>query len=148
MRSCWKVYTIVVKRSREDDFRYHGRFDAANRKTKSSDLESPSICTSNSVFILRLPSCSPLQKEWFQSREGQYQLSHVEWLLWTTHYNYAWNMHPIELEETKFYLPPEAEPRWLMRASNSSRNIVDGAWKRANSNRTWNWKGVLYWTKF
>ena len=40
---------------------YHGRFEAAKTNTRSSERAKPSICTSNSVFIRRLPSCSPLQ---------------------------------------------------------------------------------------
>jgi hypothetical protein len=37
---------------------YHGKLEAAKRKTKSSVLDRPSICTNSSVFILLLPSCS------------------------------------------------------------------------------------------
>lgn len=39
---------------------YQGKLEAANTKTRSSDLARPSIWTSSSVFILLLPSCSPL----------------------------------------------------------------------------------------
>ena len=39
---------------------YHGRLEAAKRKTRSSVFAKPSICTNNSVFIRRLPSCSLL----------------------------------------------------------------------------------------
>ena len=41
---------------------YHGKLEAASRNTKSSDRARPSICTSSSVFIRLLPSCSLLQK--------------------------------------------------------------------------------------
>lgn len=41
---------------------YHGKLEAAKRKTKSSVLDRPSICTKSSVFILLLPSCSLLMK--------------------------------------------------------------------------------------
>lgn len=40
---------------------YHGRLEAAKTNTRSSERASPSICTRSSVFILRLPSCSPLE---------------------------------------------------------------------------------------
>jgi len=33
--------------------------------------------------------------------------------------------------------PPACPPLWLITDSISSRNIVDGAWKRANSNNVW-----------
>jgi hypothetical protein len=39
---------------------YHGRLEAASTKTRSDDFARPSICTNSSVFILLLPSCSPL----------------------------------------------------------------------------------------
>lgn len=42
---------------------YHGRLEAAKTNTRSSERASPSICTRSSVFILRLPSCSPLEKD-------------------------------------------------------------------------------------
>eukprot|EP00116_Pleurobrachia_bachei_P008493 sb/3468755/ len=69
-----------------------GRLLAANRNTKSSDLASPSIWTSSSVFIRRDPSCS--------------------------------------------FDPALLPPLWDMRDSNSSTNIVEGAWYLANSNST------------
>ena len=37
---------------------HHGRLEAASRKTRSLDFESPSIWTRSSVFMRRLPSCS------------------------------------------------------------------------------------------
>lgn len=42
---------------------YHGRLDAAKTNTRSSERANPSICTRSSVFIRRLPSCSPLQRQ-------------------------------------------------------------------------------------
>ena len=42
---------------------YHGKLEAARTKTRSLDFASPSICTSSSVFMRRLPSCSPLYDE-------------------------------------------------------------------------------------
>lgn len=35
------------------------------------------------------------------------------------------------------YVPPPADPLWLIRDSSSSRKMVDGAWNLANSNSTW-----------
>lgn len=42
---------------------YQGRLEAAKTNTRSSERASPSICTSSSVFIRRLPSCSPLERD-------------------------------------------------------------------------------------
>ena len=42
---------------------YHGKLEAASTKTRSLDLANPSIWTNSSVFILLLPSCSPLPKK-------------------------------------------------------------------------------------
>lgn len=53
----WKCVRHVLLMS------YHGRFEAAKTNTRSSERAKPSICTSNSVFIRRLPSCSPLQRQ-------------------------------------------------------------------------------------
>lgn len=101
---------------------YQGKFDAAKRKTRSSVFANPSIWTRSSVFIRRLPSCSLYknsERRMNVSRDG------VRWLV-------------DDEEKSSTHVPPPEEPLWLMRDSNSSRNIVDGAWNLASSNSTCN----------
>lgn len=60
---------------------YHGRLEAAKTNTRSSERASPSICTRSSVFILRLPSCSPLEKD-EEVRCSQEAESLLPWPQW------------------------------------------------------------------
>jgi hypothetical protein len=48
------ILCVFIKRNKI----YQGMFEAAKRNTRSSLFAKPSICTSSSVFILLLPSCS------------------------------------------------------------------------------------------
>ena len=74
---------------------HQGMLEAARRKTRSSDLDSPSICTSSSVFILRLPSCSlstAHEPESYSSyaHERTHICMHVHWLfIWEYINKYA-----------------------------------------------------------
>ena len=110
---------------------YQGKLEAARRKTRSSDLANPSSWTSSSVFIRRLPSCSLKQrreKEVINEAISSRRTGLVKWIKGpSAEFSFSLSRDTYE---------PPPPPRWLIIASSSSRKIVDGAWNRANSNRT------------
>ena len=59
--ACIYIYTLYMYMY--VDVTYQGMLEAARTKTRSGDFASPSICTSNSVFMRLLPSCSPLHSQ-------------------------------------------------------------------------------------
>lgn len=114
---------------------YHGRLEAARTNTRSSDVASPSIWISSSVFILRLPSCSLLDTDirfllsWFPFPD------HVK----VIHSGTFWVLNQQErcLQLIRGTAHPELVPLWPITDSSSSRKMVDGAWYLASWNRTY-----------